>query len=75
MAANRKVVHVDQHARQEFAWVNGMEHIDDRKRHHPSHGTATLGEYSQCPDPAGSSGHCRRRTYSNPVELFLNRVL
>jgi len=34
MAANCKVVHVDQHTRQEFAWVNGLEYIDDRKRHH-----------------------------------------
>ena len=34
LAVNCKVVQVDQHTRQEFAWVNGMEHIDDRKRHH-----------------------------------------
>ena len=32
--ANCKVVQRDKNISQEFAWVEGMEHIDDHKRHH-----------------------------------------
>ncbi len=32
--SNCKVVQKDKNISQEFAWVEGMEHIDDHKRHH-----------------------------------------